>query len=732
MKMLNKVILSGCLLIGILLGSDPGVAGIITVNTPAGDLDDSSGGGLCSFREAMQNIASETQQFTDCPAPGTSPFEIRFDASVVLITLDGTTPSSIVNELTVQGPIILDGDNLSGIILDAAGSANLTVNLVTLQNNGLSPGLSAPAIRVRGDSSLTVNGSVFDGNFANTGAAIDAISSGVVRINGSTFTQNEARDYGGAINKSQGAELFISGSLFGGPLLGNVAGLSGGAIYLNGTLAFESVVLAGVSFLGNEANGATSVQGGGAIYVQGAVADSTITIVGCEFGSAVPFTGNTADRGGAIYNRTTIGMINSDVTDLLSGGIVGSEFVGNTAEGPAGVNGLGGAIFNTGSLHVYHSAFSGNSSTNSGGGAIGDNQMVARELLIANSTFSGNQAATDGGAINMFNGAGEAVLRNVTVSGNTAVGLGREIFANGDVDLGNTIVANSDAGANCAGSGTFTDSGGNLQFDLGSNLSCGVASSLDPLLATLVGNPGPILVSTMALLAGSPALGNGDSGICGGFPVNGLDARGLIRPGTCDVGAFEGGDSARVVINEVDYDQGGTDDHEFIELFNAGSESVDLGNFFVELIDGAGDGATIYDVIDLPSFMLSAGGYYVVCGQTGMGIPLANCDLDYSVDTDFLQDGDPDAVGLRLSGLIVDALGYGVGNTAFPYTETAGAGGDLPGEMFFGLSRKIDGGDSGNNSVDFEGRCATPREPNSGDSTACNMVPVELLGFSVN
>ena len=47
----------------------------------------------------------------------------------------------------------------------------------------------------------------------------------------------------------------------------------------------------------------------------------------------------------------------------------------------------------------------------------------------------------------------------------------------------------------------------------------------------------------------------------------------------------------QVVINEVDYDQIGTDSAEFLELKNIGAGPVNLDNFTVELVNGNAGGA---------------------------------------------------------------------------------------------------------------------------------------------
>jgi cysteine-rich repeat protein len=156
-----------------------------------------------------------------------------------------------------------------------------------------------------------------------------------------------------------------------------------------------------------------------------------------------------------------------------------------------------------------------------------------------------------------------------------------------------------------------------------------------------------------------------------------------------------------IVINEVDYDQPGTDNAEFIELKNTGSISYDLAGFVVEMRNGAGGGATQYSPplnVTLPSFTLAPGAYYVVCA-TGSSVP--NCNQFVTGFT--LQNGVPDAIGLRdASNNLLDAVSYG-GVSGAPYTETAGAPVDasLAVALTASIGRFPDGVDSNDNSVDF-------------------------------
>src|SRR6187399_1332559 len=83
---------------------------------------------------------------------------------------------------------------------------------------------------------------------------------------------------------------------------------------------------------------------------------------------------------------------------------------------------------------------------------------------------------------------------------------------------------------------------------------------------------------------------------------------------------------AQVVINEIDYDMPGAGDSaEFVELKNTGASAVNLSGYTLELVNGNGGGATVYDTIILPSVSLAAGGYFVICSNAAT---VVNCDLD--------------------------------------------------------------------------------------------------------
>ncbi len=174
-------------------------------------------------------------------------------------------------------------------------------------------------------------------------------------------------------------------------------------------------------------------------------------------------------------------------------------------------------------------------------------------VTLTNVTISGNDAVVDGGGIHTTDGPTLTVI-NSTITDNEAggVGGGVDVSSGGSHTLRNTIVAGNtagDSGDNCED--TITNGG----YNIDSGTTCGWGSNngsmsdTDPLLDALADNGGP--TQTHALRAGSPAL---DAIPEGGNSYNGApatDQRGVPRPqptdGNCDIGAYEGGQSAIVI-----------------------------------------------------------------------------------------------------------------------------------------------------------------------------------------
>lgn len=184
---------------------------------------------------------------------------------------------------------------------------------------------------------------------------------------------------------------------------------------------------------------------------------------------------------------------------------------------------------------------------------------------------------------------------------------------------------------------------------------------------------------------------------------------------------------ASVVINEIDYDQPGTDVAEFIELYNSGASAVSLDNFTIELING--NNSLSYRTINLSSFSIDANAYFVVCGDASL---VANCDYSFTTTTSWMQNGAPDGVGLYENNNLLDSLSYE--GVLFPLTE---------GDQLlvidnaidnFSISRIANGIDTNNNANDFQLGCLTPGTINIAGTGDCshegiNAVPVPAAAW---
>ena len=182
------------------------------------------------------------------------------------------------------------------------------------------------------------------------------------------------------------------------------------------------------------------------------------------------------------------------------------------------------------------------------------------------------------------------------------------------------------------------------------------------------------------------------------------------------IAAPAGAASSTLVVNEIDYDQPGTDTAEFVELHNVSGAPVELGGHQLRLVNGNG-GAT-YVTVDLPAGALEPGGHYVVCANAAT---VAGCDLDIAPDTNLVQNGDPDAVSLWNGAALVDAVSYG-GVVPGHVEGPAGAPKDsaVAGES---LARVPDGCDTDDNAADFAVAPATPGASN-GEPACAGVRPV--------
>jgi Lamin Tail Domain len=204
---------------------------------------------------------------------------------------------------------------------------------------------------------------------------------------------------------------------------------------------------------------------------------------------------------------------------------------------------------------------------------------------------------------------------------------------------------------------------------------------------------------------------------------SGLKQLGLLA--ICSGIAFNS--SAAIVINEVDYDQPGTDNSEFIELFNSGTSDILLENYSVDLINGSN--SSPYRSIDLSGFSIAASGYFVMCGDASL---VTNCDYSFTTTSGWIQNGAPDAIALYESENLLDSLSYE--GALSPYTEGDTASASDNNTDIISIARLPDGIDSNNNLSDFQLGCITPGTANiigSGDcsSPAVSAVPLPAAAW---
>jgi hypothetical protein len=106
-----------------------------------------------------------------------------------------------------------------------------------------------------------------------------------------------------------------------------------------------------------------------------------------------------------------------------------------------------------------------------------------------------------------------------------------------------------------------------------------------------------------------------------------------------------------LVINEVDYDETGNDEKEFVEIKNTGATPVDLAGLKLVLVNGSTDSP--YNTFVLNSVSLAAGDYYVV----GSAL-VPNVD-QVAWTSNGIQNGAPDGVRLTTANdVVIDQMSY--------------------------------------------------------------------------
>lgn len=273
----------------------------------------------------------------------------------------------------------------------------------------------------------------------------------------------------------------------------------------------------------------------------GSYGTATITnsiITGNQSGGIINYNGSTLTINNSIIsnNSNNSGVGGAGITN----GFVGILTVNNcTISGNSNTNGGGGGIYNKGTATVSNSTLSNNSAKYSGGGIYNKGNFT-----LSNSTLFGNISRN--GAI--ANSYGTLNIFNSTISGNKHDSYGSASgisIRGGTLNIANTISANN------IGSDFYNHSVSNGIINLispatgSSNLvtQSGIAwattvTSAQLMLGPLQDNGGSTF--TMALGAGSVAIGAGNTTISNASPVFRKDQRNYIRSSTApSIGAYE-------------------------------------------------------------------------------------------------------------------------------------------------------------------------------------------------
>ena len=332
-----------------------------------------------------------------------------------------------------------------------------------------------------------------------------------------------------------------------------------GAVELAQSFKVTNLNDSGAGSLRQAVNDNNNTLGGGTVcFLPGLTGTITLTSGALTLSRSVTINGpgaNVITVSG--NNAARVFLINAGVTAAISGLTIAN---GSTNAGGAG-------LYNQGTLTLTACTVRNNTDTsfNGGGGLWSD---VGSSMTLTGCLFTANQSIF-GSAIEQYS-ANEAVITNVTVSGNTTTGADAGIIEafggsirlesctvtgntsgpgnaaavdsyGGTVQYRNTIVSANTPNQFAANAfGTVTSLGHNISSDGTGNLTAtGDLPNTNPLLGPLADNGGP--TQTFAPLAGSPAIDAGD-------PVNfpATDQRGIARPLavlSCttvpDIGAFE-------------------------------------------------------------------------------------------------------------------------------------------------------------------------------------------------
>jgi hypothetical protein len=527
-------------------------------NNSIGDLDVTGNNTIISGDGAATTIIQQTQP--NDRVLEINPFldaNFNFDISGVTITGGkettavgggGIISGSIGNTMSVTNCVI-SGNSATGLgtlggggILHTGGSLTITgtvfsTNSTSTSGGGLGYTAGDPLIRTPSLGTLSISGSEFSGNTANSAAAggggADLYNfnggSGTYNINSTSFSNNNAPSgSGGAIIVESGPLAVTTSSLS-----GNSAGVSGGAIASSGSASVTFSRLVG-NIVPNPANGLTLFAIAG-----GFTADDNWWGV-----NTGPSANDFRNAGGSLFPMTYLQLRVAASPDQLCSGAA-STLTADIKQRNLGspltteLNGLptflavwtsvvGGSLSGTTNFinGVSTATFTAGMSPGSGGADVtGDNQTVTATVTIDSNTTTdpGDQVVCEGQTATFTTTAsgpgtttfvwkkGATVLNNGDLGGRVTITSGSN---SSTLSITGTVVSDSDtytveAIGECntaSQSATLTVNAATTTTDPADQTVC---QGTDAHFSTTAGGTGPF--SYAWTLDGSPFNGNSPS-----------------------------------------------------------------------------------------------------------------------------------------------------------------------------------------------------------------------------
>ena len=335
----------------------------------------------------------------------------------------------------------------------------------------------------------------------------------ITDINAATATSPITFSVTGTITLASALPAINKNLTITGPGLSSLT-ISGNNLYrvFDITTGF-TVSISGLTISSGRANSGTGISlFGGGIRNGTTGTGSALTVDSCYF------TGCYAGSlGGGIFSYGTLNVTNT-------------SFVSNTAIG----NGSGIGLI-AGTSTIGNCTFSGNT---------GSAFYTQDPSTIYNCTFNGNTSASAAAAIYLSTDPTEAVyILSSTISGNTSTSGAGGVYKSeyGTVTVKNSIISGNTGTVTATDFNSYSNS--TIPISKVANIvgnargwTADVATSVT--LSALANNGG--LTQTMAVSAGSVAIGAGNATASNASPVSGLDQRGTTRSATAPtIGAYE-------------------------------------------------------------------------------------------------------------------------------------------------------------------------------------------------